>query len=514
MIRAHVVGGLLILFFLGLGVVHAATDQFLVRTLIGDDVIPPSVPANLTATPVAMSQINLSWSSSTDDYQLSGYFVYRDDIQIATTTNPSYADVGLSASTTYTYYVTAFDYFNNISGSSTLVATSTYATPTPPVVTPSSTDGPIYGSISRLGELVSLQILPSQNGAIIRYETRGFVKSIVQWGTTISYEGGTSAERSFAKYHEIHIDDLRPGTRYRLSIRGETQGGVQGILTETSFSTLPTDDVFPPGNVTNLRAVHLEGDVILTWENPVDADFKMVRVLRNDIFYPSDNVDGWVVYEGEGRMVIDKEALRTMDRVYYTVFTYDEKGNVSSGAVVAVGKGITISPPLSTGNEINLDFNVINLYQNDEELVPEREGVYQINGGQYLTIAIPYEALPEHLKTILVTLREVNNSDQTFSFLLRINKEKTAYTARLAPFEVDGKFIMRISVFDYTTAQIGYTEGELHSEISMYIRDDMDASASFFLRIVKFFSENYVLIFVSLLLALLIFSSRLLRRRE
>ena len=117
-------------------IAYGVSTPFTVRTLIGDDTTPPSVPTGLTATPVATTQINLSWASSTDDFILSGYQVFRDDIQIATTTVASYTDTGLSVATLYSYYVTAFDSFNNISASSTVVSTTTLATSSPPVTPP------------------------------------------------------------------------------------------------------------------------------------------------------------------------------------------------------------------------------------------------------------------------------------------------------------------------------------------------------------------------------------------
>ena len=116
-------------------VTHASTNTFTVQTSLGTDTTPPSVPTGLIATPIATSQINLVWASSTDDFTLSGYQVWRDAVQIATTSAPNYSDTGLIASTTYTYYVTAFDSFLNISASSTLVATTTLSSTTPPSTT-------------------------------------------------------------------------------------------------------------------------------------------------------------------------------------------------------------------------------------------------------------------------------------------------------------------------------------------------------------------------------------------
>src|SRR5207247_1261975 len=64
------------------------------------DTTPPSVPTGLAATAVSSSQINLSWTASTDNVGVSGYRVYRGGTQIATTTTTAYANTGLAPSTT------------------------------------------------------------------------------------------------------------------------------------------------------------------------------------------------------------------------------------------------------------------------------------------------------------------------------------------------------------------------------------------------------------------------------
>jgi chitodextrinase len=91
------------------------------------DTTKPSAPGNLTATPISGSQVNLSWSASTDDVGVNGYRVYRDGTQVATTTSTTYSDTGLTANTPYQYYVTAYDFSNNESDPSTTVSTTTLA---------------------------------------------------------------------------------------------------------------------------------------------------------------------------------------------------------------------------------------------------------------------------------------------------------------------------------------------------------------------------------------------------
>jgi chitodextrinase len=82
------------------------------------DTTPPTVPAALTATAISSSQINLSWTASTDNVGVTGYKVYRGGAQIGTDPSTSYSDTSLAASTSYTYNVAAYDAAGNTSAQS------------------------------------------------------------------------------------------------------------------------------------------------------------------------------------------------------------------------------------------------------------------------------------------------------------------------------------------------------------------------------------------------------------
>lgn len=98
------------------------------------DTIAPTAPTNLTATAVSRSEINLSWTASTDAVGVSGYYVYRGTTKIGTVTSTTYSDTGLSASTEYCYTVKAYDAANNVSSASTGACATTEAKPTNPLV--------------------------------------------------------------------------------------------------------------------------------------------------------------------------------------------------------------------------------------------------------------------------------------------------------------------------------------------------------------------------------------------
>lgn len=499
-----------ILFLLLIGggtTVFGASDTFRVQTLIGDDMTPPTIPTSLVALPVATTQINLSWGSSTDDFFLSGYTVYRDDIQIATTTGTTYADTGLTPSTMYAYYVTAFDSFANVSASSTVVSTTTL---TPSV--PSATSSPStvrYGSLIRNPfEIITLEVIPNQTSAIIRYDTQGFVRSIVHWGKSISYETGSLVEHTFSTHHEIEIHDLVPNTRYFFSIEGEGNRGVVGLLTENNFMTLPTEDITPPANVRNVRAVRDGQDIKITWDNPSDPDFDHARVLRSTLFYPSDSADGWVIFDGTGERAIDTRVALPNTRHFYTIFAYDKKGNISSGAVVSIGipsDSGTSSEVIvidTTKNELHLLLSDIHLYQNGEPIF-EQSGVHAIDGSSQFIFEIPYERLPEHLKTIMVTVTDTIHPNLSFTFLLRANAEKTAYRAILAPLGVSGMYSFQVSVFDYKTAQVGYVFGTLSSTITAYESHEKEFTFIEWLLQTKYFYMSVYAVFFLVLCVLL-----------
>lgn len=91
------------------------------------DTTPPSVPTNLTASAQSTSQIALSWTASTDNVGVAGYYIYRNGTKVAQTSNTSYTDSGLSAGTAYSYSVAAYDAAGNTSANSASVSATTQA---------------------------------------------------------------------------------------------------------------------------------------------------------------------------------------------------------------------------------------------------------------------------------------------------------------------------------------------------------------------------------------------------
>src|SRR3970282_1594840 len=96
----------------------------------------PIIPAGLSATAISATEVELSWSASTDDVGVTGYTVYRDGVEVAAVSGAtSYADTGLSPATAYSYTVAAFDAAGNSSAQSEPAGATTPDTQAPTVPT-------------------------------------------------------------------------------------------------------------------------------------------------------------------------------------------------------------------------------------------------------------------------------------------------------------------------------------------------------------------------------------------
>lgn len=112
------------------------------------DAQPPTAPSNLGATAVSGSQINLSWTASTDNVGVTNYLIERcqsvncnNFTQVATSAGTTYNDTGLASNTNYSYRARAADAAGNLSSYSNTVTATTQATPSGLVAAYSFSEG-------------------------------------------------------------------------------------------------------------------------------------------------------------------------------------------------------------------------------------------------------------------------------------------------------------------------------------------------------------------------------------
>lgn len=445
----------------------AVTDEFTITQQIGGDTNPPTVPTNVVATPVASTQIDLTWVASTDaESAVAGYQVFRNNVQIATTSGTTYNDIGLTASTTYDYNVSAYDLFFNISARSATTSTTTLSVPA--TTTPTSTPSDGGGSNVTLQPvrlvISGVQTEVTETTAVISFDTSSYALANVRFGLSPQYELGSLASDVYRKKHIFNLTTLESGRRYYFEVSAQNQRGDK-VTYQDSFVTQSLTGTVSPENVSMFRAVAVGNDVRLSWVNPRGNTFDRVRIIANSNFYPNDIADGLIVYEGRGESYQQENVYPNNDRMYYAAFVLDTAGNVSSGALAQVSWFIDTAPtpttpvtPTTTATEI--DFNDLEFIQNSK-IRSGYQSRIDLNPNQPFTVRLPYAAVPENLKTITITLTDPNDASLTFAFLLRINQAKTYYEATIGALRRQGIYPLQFSFFDFKTKEIARFAGTI-----------------------------------------------------
>ncbi|MFD0991950.1 endonuclease [Tenacibaculum geojense] len=91
------------------------------------DTEAPTVPADVSLSNITMTSIDVSWTASTDNVEVTGYEVYVNNVLEVITTNTMVTIGDLSSNTTYSFTVLAKDLINNKSELSTPVNGTTLA---------------------------------------------------------------------------------------------------------------------------------------------------------------------------------------------------------------------------------------------------------------------------------------------------------------------------------------------------------------------------------------------------
>ena len=259
----------------------------------------PSVPTGLSATAVSQTQINLSWSASTDTggSGLAGYRIYRGGTQVGTSATTSYSDSGLAAGTTYLYRVAAYDVAGNVSAQSSQVSAKTLDT-TPPSVPAGLTGSAASATLINLSWTAS-----TDNVGVTGYRIyRG--GSQIGASATTTYADSTVAGSTTYSYSVAAID-------------AATNASAQSTAKNVS-----TPDITAPSTPTGLTATAASPSRInLSWSASTDTG--------------GSGLAGYRVYRG-GSLIASPTSTSYSDTglaastaYSYTVHAYDNATNTS-----------------------------------------------------------------------------------------------------------------------------------------------------------------------------------------
>jgi chitodextrinase len=203
---------------------NSSQSSAVTRTIpIPTDITPPSVPTNLIATP-STSKVELSWNASTDNVGVVGYRLYKDGSIYKTLATRSYTDTTISAGTTYSYKVAAYDAAGNTSAQS----------PETKTTTPTDTGD----DTATLLEITSYNLTPGATEASLTVSINKPVALYVYYGTSYYSLNKSVVNKNRANDFTVSLPNLEPNTRYYYRILVQAQTGATEGTTKQNFTTL------------------------------------------------------------------------------------------------------------------------------------------------------------------------------------------------------------------------------------------------------------------------------------
>ena len=259
------------------------------------DATAPSVPSNLQGTAASASQVDLTWTASTDNLAVAGYRVYRNGSLVGTTAGTSWSDTGLSEATSYSYRVAAIDSTGNESAQCGTVSAATADATAPSV--PSN----LQGTGASASQVNLTWTASSDNVGVTGYR-------VYRSGSLVGTTAGTSySDSGLAEYASYS---------YTLAAI-DAAGNASAQCGAVSVSTL---DATAPSVPTNLQGTGASASQVnLTWTASSDnVGVTGYRVYRN----------GSLVASPAGTSYSDT-GLSEYASYSYTVAATDAAGNAS-----------------------------------------------------------------------------------------------------------------------------------------------------------------------------------------
>lgn len=275
------------------------------------DTTAPTVPANLAASAVEANSVRLTWTASTDNVGVSGYYVYRNGTLVGTVADgPAYQDTTVAASTSYSYTVKAFDAAGNLSGASSTLPVTTKA-----AVVNNAT---VFYKNTANWPVVNIHYMPTGGtwtavpGVTMSAACTGWVWKVIPLGAANGMQAAFN--------NGSGTWDSKGGANYALGSGASAVNAGGVTLTDPCG-----DDLIAPSTPTALRSNTVTStSADLSWTASTDnVGVAGYRLLRNDVQVGSS-----------GTASFTDTGLTAATSYNYKVVAYDAKGNLSAPSSV------------------------------------------------------------------------------------------------------------------------------------------------------------------------------------
>jgi hypothetical protein len=207
---------------------------------------PPAIPDNLVSRQSSSKIISLQWDESEDNVSVTGYKVYRDEVEITSTSVPYYLDRDITFGSQYCYHVTALDAEKNESLKSTEACITVEepideSTSQGPTLTSVVASGPSQINIAwevSNGQIGAGYIVYRDGKAIKQTEDTSFANYYLQPSTQYCYE---------VSYFDVYGNESAKSSEL-CTLTPNSENGEENIIFKEDFTVDPnwtvTDDSY------------------------------------------------------------------------------------------------------------------------------------------------------------------------------------------------------------------------------------------------------------------------------
>ena len=222
--------------------------------------------------------------------------------------------------------------------------------------------------------------------------------------------------------------------------------------------------------------------IFLSWKYPSSSNGNNVtgvRIVRSTVFYPSSLSEGEVIFEGDAEQAVDNNVSAGAD-YYYAIFARNTKGQWSSGVlakarILLPGEAVPEATPESLNpfagipQALNVDPAFAKLSLDDFDFIQDGRKITHskdsiaLDAHKEFIVHLDYAKVPEILKTIAISLSDPSDASKVFTFLLRVNKNKTAYEATIGSLDAAGIYKLNGIILDYKNQSLKHFSGSLRA---------------------------------------------------
>jgi chitodextrinase len=371
----------------------------------------PSIPTDLLASNVKPTSVKISWTASTDNVGVMGYYVYVNGEYVRTESGTTTELSDLTQLTTYSVQVVAFDAADNRSENSVAVSfkTGDGQKPTVPTNFKSST---VTKSSVRITWTAS-----TDNVGVKGYNV---------------YVNGSYARTVSGAV--TYLNNLTSSTKYTLQVIAyDAVGNRSEKSSAFNFSTL---DGQAPTIPTNVRVSNItEKSVVISWKASTDnVGVKSYEIYRNGKRIGASKSTSYMVTG------LNENAVQT-----FTVKAMDAVGNKS-----VLSAPIATRPTIKViGNQVYTNFKLVNL---GAGLAPTT-----VNGQMIVPLKPIFEALGLSI-TYDAKSKTVTGTKKGFSIKLTQGKNTAVINGKnktmvVATFVKNGKLMIPLG---FVAKELGY----------------------------------------------------------